>query len=149
MRHRKRTVKLGRTSSHRRAMERNLVRDLFLHGRIVTTLAKAKACRPVAEKLITTAKNENLAAVHRFRTILARLADKDAARRMVSVIAPLCAERNGGYVRILKLPTTRLGDNGSTAVMELVDRPEESSEEKKGGIVSRLMGGKKGKKGDE
>jgi large subunit ribosomal protein L17 len=112
----------------------------------VTSPAKARAARPLAERLIRIATDESKARVHRFRLALARLDDKPVVQRLFSDIAPQCAARNGGYVRILKLPARRLGDNGEAVVMELVDAPAEAAGEEKRGIVSRLVGRGKAKK---
>lgn len=119
MRHRKRGRRLGRTSAHRVAMRRNLISNLFLIGRIRTTPAKAKECRPMAEKLITAAKTGTLA---NFRRVLAALDDKFITRKLFKEIAPRFAERPGGYVRILHLASSqnRLGDNAPQVIMELL-----------------------------
>ena len=126
MRHRKRGRHLGRTSAHRRAMRRNLVSNLFLVGRIKTTVAKAKEVRSMAEKLITMAKKGDIAS---FRQALAVLDDKYIVRRLFKEIAPTYASRPGGYTRILHLPksSNRLGDNASQVIMELVAGEEDSS----------------------
>jgi large subunit ribosomal protein L17 len=121
MRHLKRGRKLGRNSTHRLALMRNLAAALFEHGRIVTTVAKAKELRPFAEKLITLAKRGSL---HARRLVLARLGNNKAAtRRLFAEIAPKFTDRPGGYTRILKRAKVRLGDAGPTAFIELVDEP--------------------------
>jgi len=117
MRHRIVKNKLGRTSSHRRAMFRNMAARLFQHGRLVTTETKAKAVRPFAESLITMAKKRGLA---RYRRIIARLQDETAAKKLFDEIAPLYENRPGGYTRIIKLPENRLGDNTPRVIFELV-----------------------------
>ncbi|MCB9883097.1 MAG: 50S ribosomal protein L17 [Planctomycetes bacterium] len=126
MRHRKKGYKLGRTTSHREAMMRNLVSSLFTHERIVTTVPKAKACRAFAEKLITMAKGKDLPkekTLHKFRTVLAHLGnDLPATRKLFRTIGPRFSDRPGGYTRILKLARHRLGDNAPLAIFELVER---------------------------
>jgi len=117
MRHRVAKHKLGRTSSHRKALFKNMATGLFRHGRIVTTRQKAKALRPFVERLITLAKKKGLA---RYRLAIARLGDESVAKKLFDEIAPLYEERSGGYTRILKLPVKRLGDKGENAILELV-----------------------------
>lgn len=116
MRHKKNTVKLGRTASHRKALMRNQLTDFFDNGYIITTLAKARALRPTAEKLITRAKIDSVAN----RRYLARyLFRKGAIIKLFSEIAPNYKERPGGYTRIIKLQP-RSGDNAPQAKIELV-----------------------------
>jgi large subunit ribosomal protein L17 len=123
MRHRIRGNQLGRTSSHRNAMIRNMAVSLILHERIITTVPKAKNLRPVVEKLVTLARESS---VHHRRLAFARLRDKEAVSKLFAVIGPRFKERPGGYTRILKLAKPRLGDNGQRAIIELVERtPEE------------------------
>jgi len=124
VRHRKRTWKLGRTSSHRKATRRNLVASLILHERIETTIPKAKAFRPFAEKLITLSKERTL---HRVRRAQSLLCNERAVKKLFDVLGPRFRERPGGYTRILRLPKWRLGDNGRLAIFELVERtPKEA-----------------------
>lgn len=118
MRHRVRGRRLNRSSSHRRALSRNLVSALFRHGRVVTTAPKAKEYRGMAEKLITLAKENTL---HRVRRAVQMLGDKDAVRILFEEIAPSMKDRPGGYTRIVKLPTPRLGDKGQRVLFELVN----------------------------
>ena len=135
MRHLKRTAKLGRQFEHRNAMLANLVCSLIKHKRVTTTLAKAKAVRPVAEKMITLGKAGD---IHARRLATARLhargpsgslrkAEKrkwreqeDVVRILFNEIAPAFKERNGGYTRILKLEQ-RQGDAAQRAILEWVD----------------------------
>ena len=117
MRHLKRTAKLGRTSEHRNAMLANLVCSLIKHKRVTTTLAKAKAARSVAEKLVTLGKSGT---VHDRRLAVARLHQEDAAKILFKDIAPVYKERNGGYTRIVKLGQ-RQGDASQQAILEWVD----------------------------
>jgi large subunit ribosomal protein L17 len=117
MRHLKRTAKLGRTSEHRNAMLANLVCSLIKHKRVTTSLAKAKAARSVAEKLVTLGKSGT---VHDRRLAVARLHQEDAAKILFKDIAPVYKERNGGYTRIIKLGQ-RQGDASQQAILEWVD----------------------------
>ncbi|MHC4380786.1 MAG: 50S ribosomal protein L17 [Planctomycetota bacterium] len=122
MRHRVKTNNFSRTGAHRRALALNLVQALIEHERIETTVAKAKAHRPFAEKLITLAKEKNL---HNFRRALAILGnDRKTTTKLFDVIGPRFKERPGGYTRILKLAKPRLGDNAPVAIWELVERSE-------------------------
>jgi large subunit ribosomal protein L17 len=129
MRHRVRGRRLGRTTSHRTALKRNLLTSLFEHGRIVTTLPKAKEYRPYAEKLITRAKVKSL---HNIRRAARTIQDKTVLKKLFDEIGPHFADRNGGYTRILKLAKPRLGDNGAQAIFELVGfSSDKSGEESK------------------
>ena len=117
MRHLKRTAKLGRTSEHRNAMLANLVCSLIIHRRVTTTLAKAKAARSVAEKMVTLGKSGT---VHDRRLAVARLHQEAAAKILFKEIAPAFKTRNGGYTRILRL-NQRNGDAAQRAILEWVD----------------------------
>src|SRR5438046_8635375 len=121
MRHLKAGRKLGRNASHRAALMRNLARALFEHGRIITTLEKAKEARPFVEKLITLAKKGTL---HARRLALARLRDKESVTRLFREIGPRFADRPGGYTRVIKRHERRLGDGGRTAFLELLKEGE-------------------------
>ena len=131
MRHQKKTVKLGRTAEHRKALLANQVCSLIEHQRIKTTLAKAKAVRPLAERMVTLGKNGS---VHARRTALATLRQKNAVKKLFDDIAPRSAERNGGYTRIVKLGQ-RKSDSAPMAFIEWVDVEkvveEKPAEEKK------------------
>jgi len=116
VRHQKSGRKLGRDGAHRKALYANLTMQLIEHGRIRTTLAKAKEVRPVAERMITLGKRGDL---HAHRQAVAFLRSKDAAHALFSEIAPRYAERQGGYTRIVKLGP-RLGDAAEMAYLELV-----------------------------
>jgi len=119
MRHRKRTAKLGRTSEHRNRMLASLVCSLIKHRRITTTLAKAKAARSVAEKMVSLAKDGSL---HHRRLASARLhQDKEAVKILFGEIAPRNKDRHGGYTRIVKLLHVRQGDTASQAILEWVE----------------------------
>src|SRR2546423_1041668 len=100
MRHQKKTVKLGRTAEHRKALLANQVCSLIAHQRIKTTLAKAKAVRPLAERMVTLGKNGS---IHARRMAFATLRQKDAVKKLFDQIAPASSERNGGYTRIIRL----------------------------------------------
>src|SRR2546423_15195939 len=113
MRHQKKTVKLGRTAEHRKALLANQVCSLIEHHRIKTTLAKAKAVRPLAEKMVTLGKQGSL---HARRTALAVLRQKNAVKKLFDDIAPRSADRNGGYTRIIKLGL-RKSDAGAGALI--------------------------------
>ncbi|MAF65139.1 MAG: 50S ribosomal protein L17 [Planctomycetes bacterium] len=119
MRHRVAGSKLGRTSSHRTAMRRNMMASLIEHERIVTTVQKAKAVKPYIEKLITLAGEANN---HRRRRAFAALRNTDAVDKLFDVLGPRFKERPGGYCRVLKLSRRRLGDNGERAILEFVER---------------------------
>ena len=125
MRHLKRTAKLGRTSEHRNAMLANLVCSLIEHKRVTTTLAKAKAARSVAEKMVTLGKSGT---IHDRRLAVARLHQEDAAKILFKEIAPAFKERNGGYTRIVRLGGLTgknrghsQGDAAPRAILEWVD----------------------------
>lgn len=120
MRHRKAGRKLNRTSSHRKAMMRNMAASLFTHELIRTTLPKAKELREVAEPLITLSKQDSVA--HR-RLAFARLRDRGVVTKLFNELGPRYQTRPGGYLRILKCGF-RAGDNAPMAYVELVDRPE-------------------------
>ncbi|MFT4177264.1 MAG: 50S ribosomal protein L17 [Luteolibacter sp.] len=117
MRHRSKTVKLKRTASHRRSLLANLAGSLIEHGRIKTTLGKAKALRPVAEKLVTLAKRDDL---HSRRLAIAFLHQKDHVKKLFSEVAPAAKDRQGGYTRITKLGA-RISDSAPMAIIEWVD----------------------------
>ena len=123
MRHLKRTAKLGRTSEHRNAMLANLVCSLIKHKRVTTTVAKAKAARSVAEKMVTLGKSGT---IHDRRLAAARLHQEDAVRILFNEIAPTHKERHGGYTRIVRL-NQRQGDSAERAILEWVDMPVEAA----------------------
>ena len=127
MRHRVDTFKIGRSGSHRRAMLANMAASLFEHGKIETTLVKAKELRRFAEKLITIAKKNDL---HRRRIAVSRLRDKTITKKLFDEIAPGYAERVGGYTRILKLARRR-GDAAEMCIIMLVEAGAPAKEEPK------------------
>src|SRR3954462_13856556 len=117
MRPLKRTAKLGRTGQHRNAMLANLVCSLIKHKRITTSLAKAKAARSVAEKMVTLGKHGTL---HDRRLAVSRLHQEDAVKILFNEIAPAQKERRGGYTRIIRMHQ-RQGDASQLAILEWVD----------------------------
>src|SRR3954466_1025021 len=117
MRHQKKTVKLGRTADHRRALLANQVCALIEHQRIKTTLAKAKAVRPLAERMVTLGKSGS---IHARRRALAVLRQKDIVKKLFDDIAQRSAERNGGDTRIVKIGA-RKSDSARMAFIEWVD----------------------------
>jgi large subunit ribosomal protein L17 len=131
MRHQKKTIKLGRTAEHRKALLANQVCSLIAHQRIKTTLAKAKAVRPLAERMVTLGKDGSL---HARRTAFSTLRQKDAVKKLFDEIAPRSTDRNGGYTRIVKLGQ-RTSDSAQMAFIEWVDVAqvveEKPTEEKK------------------
>ena len=120
MRHGVGHKKLNRTASHRNAMFANMAAALVKHEQIVTTLPKAKALRPVVERLITLAKKGDLGSR---RLVIARMRDQEQTKKLFETIAPRYKSRAGGYTRVLKAGY-RHGDNAPLAVIEFVDRDE-------------------------
>ena len=118
MRHGNSGRKLSRTASHRKAMFANMSAALIKHEQIVTTLPKAKDLRPIVEKLITLGKRGDL---HARRQAIAQIRDEGQVAKLFAVLGPRYAERQGGYIRILKAGF-RYGDNAPMAVIEFVDR---------------------------
>lgn len=124
MRHRKAGNKLGRNTSHRRALLRNLVTSVVIEDRVETTLAKAKAVRPLVEKMITLGKRGD---VHSRRQAAAYLMTPESVTRLFATVAPRYGERQGGYLRIVHTGF-RKGDGGEKAVLELLGAEQELSE---------------------
>ncbi len=116
MRHRNAGFKLGRNPSHRRALLRNLVTSIIIEDRVVTTLAKAKAVRPLVEKMITLGKKGD---VHSRRQALAFLMTDDSVTRLFEVVAPRYGDRQGGYLRIIRKGFQK-GDGAETVIIELL-----------------------------
>ncbi len=132
MRHNKAGRRLGRTTSHRVAMFRNMVTSLFNHEKITTTDSKAKELRSIAEKMITLGKRGDL---HALRQAASYIRDKSTVTKLFSTIAPRYKERQGGYTRIIKLGV-RSGDNAPVSLIELVEeelvvKPKQKSPVKK------------------
>ena len=117
MRHQRKGRRLGRDASHRKALYSNLTGALVTHGRIKTTLAKAREVRPIAEKMITLGKRGDL---HAHRQAVAFLRSKTVVHQLFADVAPRFQEREGGYTRIVKLGP-RQGDAAEMAYLELVD----------------------------
>jgi len=141
MRHRVHGRKLGRTSAHRKALFRNQLTALFTHERIITTVAKAKELRPIAERMVTVARTGTLAARRRVATMVS---DKEVAKRLFDEIAPRFADRPGGYTRIMRLGR-RHGDNAELAIIEFVDyeladHRDDGEREAKGSFLDRAKG---------
>jgi large subunit ribosomal protein L17 len=124
MRHQVSGYKLGRTTSARNGLRRNLIKQFFIHERIQTTRAKAAAIRGEAERMITIARNsadkDDAAKVHARRLVASRLGDNQVIKRLFDEIAPRFATRPGGYTRVLKLGP-RLGDSAEMVLLELVE----------------------------
>lgn len=118
MRHHNKNKKFGRVKKQRTALMRSLARSLILHDKIQTTETKAKALRPFIEKLITKSKDNSVAMR---RVVLARLGGSDiAVKKLFDTIAPKYKERNGGYLRIIKLGSVRVGDSAKEAIIEFI-----------------------------
>ncbi|WP_263376605.1 50S ribosomal protein L17 [Granulicella aggregans] len=124
MRHRNAGFKLGRNTSHRRAMLRNLVTSVILMDRVETTITKCKATRPIIEKMITLGKNGS---VHARRQALAYMMTPESVDRLFNVVAPRYASRNGGYLRITR-SGPRKGDAAEMAYIELLGAEHELNE---------------------
>ncbi len=120
MRHRKKTIKLGRKSSHREAMMANMVCSLIQEKRITTTLPKARAIKPLAEKMVTLGKRGDL---HARRQAISKLKSQKSVHELFANVAPAFSERPGGYTRIVKLGT-RPSDASEMAIIEWVDVTE-------------------------
>jgi len=132
MRHGVAGRKLGRTTSHRKAMFANMASALIKHEQIRTTLPKAKELRPFVEKLVTLGKRGDL---HARRQVLARLRDEATTRKLFSTLAERYAERKGGYIRVLKAGF-RYGDAAPMAVIEFVDRDPEAKGQDSGPLLA-------------
>lgn len=136
MRHRSKTVKLQRDKPHREALLRNLAASLIEHRQVRTTLAKAKALRPYAEKLVTLGKTNTL---HSRRRAVSLLGSNQLAKRCVKIlfeeIAPASADRKGGYCRIIKLGE-RPSDSAPMALIEWVDARVSLEEEEEEATVA-------------
>ena len=137
MRHNKHHASLGVTVEHRRAMLSNMAASLITHGRIETTLAKAKALRPFIEKVITkakqaAAKTEKKDAIHLRRLALSDVRDETAVTKLFNESYKEFANRNGGYTRIYKLGQQRLGDAAEMALIEFVKADDQGYKKSKG-----------------
>ena len=132
MRHRRSGRKLNRTSSHRRAMFRNMAASLLKHEQIETTLPKAKALRGIVERMITLGKRGDL---HARRRALGYLSDETVVRKLFGTLGPRYAARPGGYTRVLKAGF-RYGDSAPMAIIELVERDEDEKGKDSGPVPS-------------
>ena len=141
MRHGYANRKLGRTSSHRNAMFRNQLASLIQSERIITTLPKAKELRPIAEKLITLAKNDS---VHARRQAARQVPDDGLIAKLFDTLGPRFSTRPGGYTRIMKLGARR-GDSAEMAILELVERTPGSDDAKNTETPAPKKGAKKAK----
>jgi len=145
MRHRKSRYKLGMRTAHREATLRNMVTSLLEHERIVTTDARAKALRSLGDQMITLGKKGDL---HARRQALQLIRSKEVTRTLFEDIAPRYAERDGGYVRVIK-KGFRAGDNAAISVVELVEKKPESKKSKSAGkgksLKEKIVGGLKSK----
>jgi large subunit ribosomal protein L17 len=142
MRHGRAGTKLGRLTAHRWALFRNQLTSLVQHERIMTTVPKAKALRPLADHLVTLGKRESL---HARRQALALVPDTAAVRKLFDTVAARFADRQGGYTRIIRAGQ-RHGDGAPMAILEFVDRPESPKEKKKGREKAAEPKGKAAKK---
>lgn len=122
MKHRIKGKKLNRTSSHRKALFKNMAQAIIKHEQIVTTLPKAKTMKPIVDKLISLGKKGSL---HARRQAFSKLRDENMVAKLFGTLAPRYADRNGGYTRVLKAGY-RYGDSAAMAVIELVDRDEDA-----------------------
>ena len=153
MRHRVAGKVLNADTQHRLALRRNLSRSLFLHGRIVTTMAKAKATRRFTEKLITRARRALAAKaagdtsewLHQVRVLARDVKDKDVLRKLLAEVAPR-ANRPGGYTRIVRDWKNQVGDNAPRAIFELVDNPVPEADAEADEAAAKGKGKGKGKK---
>ena len=130
MKHRIKGKKLNRTSSHRKALFKNMAQAIIKHEQIITTLPKAKTMKPIVDKLITLGKKGSL---HARRQAFSKLRDESMVAKLFGTLAPRYADRNGGYTRVLKAGY-RYGDAAAMAVIELVDRDEDAKGQDSGPI---------------
>ena len=130
MKHRIKGKKLNRTSSHRKALFKNMAQAIIKHEQIITTLPKAKTMKPIVDKLITLGKKGTL---HARRQAFSKLRDESMVTKLFGTLAPRYADRNGGYTRVLRAGY-RYGDAAAMAVIELVDRDEDARGKDSGAI---------------
>ena len=142
MRHKRGGSKLGRLTAHRWALFRNLLTGLFTHERITTTMAKAKAVRPLADHLVTLAKVDTL---HARRQALTLVPDVSVVRKLFDTVGARYTDRRGGYTRIVPIGTRR-GDAAPVVILELVDRPEAPKRKAEGGKKRAEPKGKEAKR---
>lgn len=132
MKHRLKGKKLNRTSSHRKALFKNMAQAIIKHEQIITTLPKAKTMKPIVDKLITLGKKGDL---HARRQAFSKLRDDAMVSKLFDILATRYADRKGGYTRVLKAGY-RYGDAAAMAVIELVDRDEDARGKDSGPIQS-------------
>ena len=132
MKHRLKGKKLNRTSSHRKALFKNMAQAIIKHEQIITTLPKAKTMKPIVDKLITLGKKGDL---HARRQAFAKLRDDGMVAKLFDTLATRYADRNGGYTRVLKAGY-RYGDAAAMAVIELFDRDEDARGRDSGPVQS-------------
>jgi large subunit ribosomal protein L17 len=145
MRHRNAHRKLSRNTSHRRALLRNLVTDFLDHGRLMTTLPKAKEIRPLAEKMITLGKRDSL---HARRLVQSYVLREAVAKKLFDTVAPKFADRKGGYSRIIKLGN-RKGDGADMAIIELLGSELEVKKAERAAAQEKKTAKKKDEKKEE
>ena len=145
MKHRIKGKKLNRTSSHRKALLKNMSQALIKHEQIVTTLVKAKTLKPYFDKLITIGKKGNLSAR---RQAISKVGDLKLVEKLFSILAKRYETRNGGYSRVLKAGF-RYGDAAPMAVLELVDRDEEARGKDSGPTQEQKKSNENGNKEQE
>ena len=145
MKHRIKGKKLNRTSSHRKALLKNMSQALIKHEQIVTTLVKAKTLKPYFDKLITIGKKGNLSAR---RQAISKVGDLKLVEKLFSILAKRYETRNGGYSRVLKAGF-RYGDAAPMAVIELVDRDEEARGKDSGPTQEQKNSNENANKGQE
>jgi large subunit ribosomal protein L17 len=137
MRHGFALRKLNRTHEHRKAMFANMAAALIKHEQITTTLPKAKELRPIVEKLVTMSKKaqkDEKRSLNLRRLAIARIRDEGQVKKLFDTLGPRYAERNGGYIRIMKAGF-RYGDNAPRAVIEFVDREEDAKGQDSGPVI--------------
>ena len=132
MKHKIKGKKLNRTSSHRKALFKNMAQAIIKHEQIITTLPKAKTMKPIVDKLITLAKKGSL---HARRQAFSKLRDEKMVTKLFGTLASRYADRTGGYTRVLKAGF-RYGDSAAMAVIELVDRDEDARGKESGPVQS-------------
>ena len=132
MKHRIKGKKINRTSSHRKALFKNMAQAIIKHEQIITTLPKAKTMKPIVDKLITLGKKGTL---HARRQAFSKLRDESMVTKLFGTLAPRYADRNGGYTRVLRAGY-RYGDAAAMAVIELVDRDEDARGKDSGPIYN-------------
>ena len=132
MKHKIKGKKLNRTSSHRKALFKNMAQAIIKHEQIITTLPKAKTMKPIVDKLITLAKKGSL---HARRQAFSKLRDDKIVTKLFGTLASRYADRTGGYTRVLKAGF-RYGDSAAMAVIELVDRDEDARGKDSGPVQS-------------